>query len=462
MEILMFWKTVGCLTGLTIVAATAFADVPVRNHVSAGMSHTPHAEQQADWGQLADAFSEEAHASAPSDFPPLVQRPGAENAPTVYGYWPYWGDDVSTVPVEHLTDLAIFGVELASDGSLTQTSRWTSVASEAVALAHPVGVKVHLVLICFDEDVMEDVLLSSSRRATTVAQAADLVNTYGADGVNVDFEGVPTSVRDELIAFVNELKAVVGEVTLATPAVDWNGAFDYDELAFASDGLFIMGYGYHWSGGDPGPIAPLYGGSPWGSYSLEWSVEDYREWGTPDDKIILGLPLYGRQWPSTSTDVPGTQTSDGWAVVYEDAVPAAESYGRQWDDVTHTPYAFPSSTEQLWYDDAESLADKMGYAVDQGLQGFGFWAVTYDGADAAFWDEVAALAPTTGGEEDTSDTGTAAGGDTAVDDTAAPCSESKPCGEEEGRSCGCGVLPASAGAVWLAGLFGVSLLRRRR
>ncbi|MEC7987401.1 MAG: glycosyl hydrolase family 18 protein, partial [Myxococcota bacterium] len=62
--------------------------------------------------------------------------------------------------------------------------------------------------------------------------------------------------------------------------------------------------GYHWKGGDPGPVDPLFGGSPWSVYSLEWTVEDYRDKGVPDNKIILGLPLYGREWPTENNDVP--------------------------------------------------------------------------------------------------------------------------------------------------------------
>jgi len=50
-------------------------------------------------------------------------------------------------------------------------------------------------------------------------------------------------------------------VTLATPAVDWSSAWDFNALATESDGLFIMGYDYYWKGSSTtGPVSPLKGG----------------------------------------------------------------------------------------------------------------------------------------------------------------------------------------------------------
>jgi spore germination protein YaaH len=314
--------------------------------------------------------------------------PGDRPDRTVYGYWPFWGAELSSVPIAELTHLAIFSVELQADGTLGETQRWHQYAPEAMALAAPYGVHVHLCLTSFSDAVMAAVLPSPAKRAIAVSQLADLVAAYAAQGVNLDFEGLDYDLKADFVSFVSETSAAVDEVYLAMPAVDWTGAYDFDQLAFASDGLFIMGYGYHWSGGDPGPIAPLYGGSPWGVYCLDWTVADYRTWGAPEQSLVLGLPLYGRDWPTTGSQVPGQATGSGSAVLYRDAVPQGEGYGRHWEELTHTPYAFPTEYRQLWYDDAVSLDDKSAYAVAEQLQGFGFWALTYAGADSALWSVV--------------------------------------------------------------------------
>ncbi|MFT5583204.1 MAG: spore germination protein [Cognaticolwellia sp.] len=321
--------------------------------------------------------------------PPLA--PDSASA-WVYGYYAAWAGELEDLQWQHLTHVAIFAVDLNSDGSLDDTKVWNDLAPTAMELAAPHGVHVHLTLTCFDDQVMTSVLANPSTRAAAVSNLGALVDAHGAHGVSVDCEGMPSSLKPHLVSFVGELKERVGEVTVATPAVDWSGAYDYDELAANSDALFIMGYGYHWSGGDPGPGAPLEGGGDFSKYSLAWSVQDYLDAGTPRDKIILGLPLYGRDWPSTDTSIPGTATDNGSAVTYSVAQRDYLGMDGGYDGLAEAPYYFPTSTRQAWVDNRDSLYPKMAYAVDQELLGFGFWALNYEGGDPDFWANVALLA----------------------------------------------------------------------
>jgi GH18 family chitinase len=354
------------------VTAAALAGTPQDGPAPQGSIHAAHAE----------AGLKPRRAAAPT-LPPPAPFGGPDV--WVYGYLPYWVDGVDDVPWDHVTHVAFFDVGVSSDGSLTSTSRWTSIANELVTAAHGEGVKVHLTVTCFDDAVMDAVLPSATLRAKLVQNLKNLVDGYDADGVSVDFEGMGASNRDGLVSLVSELSAAVGEVTVATPAVDWNGAYDYDALAYASDALFIMGYDYHWSGGDPGPVAPLYGGDPWSKYSIAWTLDDYFLYGGPPERIILGLPLYGKVWPTTNNDVPGSATAEADSITLADAVGDAATYGRLYESLTETPYYFPSSRSQAWYDDEQSIRAKVRYAVDQGLLGVGFWALGYEGGDPGFW-----------------------------------------------------------------------------
>jgi hypothetical protein len=403
------------------------------------------AEVPVDSVHLEHAEMEVGRVDSPAELaPPMpLLPPGDRPSVWVYGYLPYWADSLDTVPWDSLTHVAMFDVGMDSAGNLSDTGRWTQIASKLMKRAEEYDVKVHLTLTCFSESVMESVLLSPQKRAKVVGAVAELVNAAGAHGVSVDFEGVPRSVKAELVSFVKEMAQAVDQVTVATPAIDWNGSFDYDELSAAADALFIMGYGYHWKGGNPGPLSPLWGGGIWGKYSLQWSVEDHLQWGATKDSIVLGLPLYGRNWPSTSQAVPGTATGNGEAVVYSKAVALGETYGRNYDEQTETPYAFPSNKEQLWYDDIESLRAKIAYAVDEGLLGVGFWALNYDGSDAELWamvrDETIFESNDTGRVEP----------------------NEKP-EIEDPKDCGCAAQNRSPrGFLWGLGLWGL-LLRRRR
>jgi len=352
-----------------------------------GPSATPHADMVRRIGDVRPAWRDHLVALPPVPSPPRV--PGRT---TVYGYQPYWGQDPSTINYSRLTDIAVFSVGMNADGSLSYTSRWTDVAPTVVPLAHAAGARVHLTVTAFSSSEHAGVLPSSSRRAQVIASLVSLVQDYDGDGVNLDFEGMSSAYKADLVSFTQELKAALpagqDDVYLATPAVDWSGAYDYDQLCAASDGLFIMGYGYHYTGGNPGPGAPLYGVSPWSDYALDWTVADYFGSSAPAGCLVLGLPTYGIEWPSSSPGtVPGTASSSGSSVTMASAEAIAASEGRQWESLTHTPYVIRGSS-QLWYDDTQSLGDKIGFAMDQGLQGVGFWALGYEGDDPAFWDMV--------------------------------------------------------------------------
>jgi hypothetical protein len=392
--------------------------------------------------------------SRPSGPPPAP--PADPPDKVVYGYLPYWTVGPDEVPWAHLTHLAIFNVDLESDGSVSSQSRWTGVAREAVSLGHAAGVKVHLCITSFDGDVMDAVLASPSRRAVTIDALAELVETYGADGVNVDFEGLPVARRADLVTFVTELRARVGEVWLATPAVDWNDAWDYPALAAASDGLFIMGYAYHYTGGGAGPNSPLSAGDLWSRWALDWTVADYLATGAPADKIVLGLPTYGQEWPvADATGVPADTTDDGWSVVYSTAVADAATYGRAYDAGSDTPWYASSSTRQAWYDDADSLSVKMEWAVDQGLAGFGFWAIGYDGNDPVLWAAVDAASHLP------EDTGPGTTDSDLPEDTDRPRRPPKGQVLEEAAGCACDAGGGLRGGA-LLGASALLLARRRR
>ncbi len=405
----------------------------------------------------------------------------------VYGYYAYWHGTVAELPWDRITHLAIFSVDVAADGTISGTEHWTDVADEALALAEPYGVRVHLAVTSFDADVLDAMLSSPAARTTAVDQLVALVEAHGGHGVSVDFEGMSGDNLGDLPLFVAELAQRVEDVSVATPAVDWAQAYDYPELAASADALFIMGYDFHWRTSDPGPVAPLFGGAPWGTYALDWSVADYLATGVPPEKLVLGLPLYGYAWPSVDTTVPGVATDAASSVLFADAKAEALRFGAQWDAPSHTPYYFPNATTQTFYDDVASLDERIGWALgEQGLGGVGFWALDYDGGDPELWDMVAGhtqidvpepgTSSSDGGDatssEGTSSTGTNDSTETGAppgDTSGAPDADnSDGTGSDAGATpttqsgCGCASTEPRGTAIVLAWCFVVACARRSR
>ncbi|MBN1425453.1 hypothetical protein JXA88_12945 [Candidatus Fermentibacteria bacterium] len=321
---------------------------------------------------------------------PLTKDRGPALSREVFGYYPYWVSGYASLRWDLLSTLAYFCVEANGDGSLGALHGWpvTGLINEA----HLNGVRVVLTVTCFSSSTITSILSSPAHRTNLVSNLLTQVQAGGADGVNVDFEGMPAAQKDSLTLFMQELSttfhaAIPGShITIATPAVDWSGAFDYDELAYACDGLMVMGYDYFWSGSPTtGPVAPLDGYA----YDVTWTVNDYLNYsGGQNDKIIVGCPYYGFDWPCTGSTPGSSTTGSGTAKTFQVAEPLAQTYGKQWHAPSSTPwYAYNSgSWHQCWYDDWASLEAKYGLFVSQDLQGAGIWALRYDSNRVELWD----------------------------------------------------------------------------
>ena len=316
------------------------------------------------------------------DLPAVTEGPDV----TVYGYKAYWSGDLATLPWDDLSHVALFAAAAGTDGSLSNTSRWGDVEA-AVAIAETYDVRVHLTVTNFDTAELEVLLGSATARQALIDALAAEVAATGAHGVNIDFEGVPGSRRSELVTFTRDLAQRVPEVVLASPSVDWKNAWDYAALTQHAD-LFIMGYGYHWSGSvNAGPVDPLYGGGVWNKYALDWTVADYVSEGADPERVILGLPLYGYAWPTANNNVPGDNTGSGSSEIFSEVWAKAATHGKSLESGSRTPYTY-DGTHQSWFGDADTVAERIRFADDESLQGVGFWALGYTGVNTDFWSRV--------------------------------------------------------------------------
>ncbi len=313
---------------------------------------------------------------------------------TIYGFLPYWRlDSYALIHWDLLTHIACFGIELNSLGQVANSHGWPGAWAPVVDSAHAHGVEAHLVIIVFDADAIHSILTTYRDQAIqTILQQVEAGN---ADGVNIDFEFPYASDRDLVNAFMtllaDSLHARGKHLTIDVPAINWSNRYDPQTLATVTDGLFIMGYDFHWSGSDEaGPVAPLTG---W-TYNVTGSVQYWvTNSGNQRDKIILGVPYYGYKWPTVGPNPHSSTTGSGSAVLYTAAIAEAQAYGLLWDTESQTPwyrYQAGSQWYQCWFDNDSSLGLKYDLVNAQDLQGTGMWALTYDGTRPELWEELAA------------------------------------------------------------------------
>ncbi|MGQ9842959.1 MAG: glycosyl hydrolase family 18 protein [Spirochaetota bacterium] len=112
------------------------------------------------------------------------------------------------------------------------------------------------------------------------------------DGVQIDFESVADSDAVWFFNFLGELRAALDKSKVLSVALPPRrtriaDAYDYPSIAAIVDRVIIMAYDQHWSGSKPGPLA-----------GLTWckEVAEFAKSFIPKEKLIMGLPLYGRSW----------------------------------------------------------------------------------------------------------------------------------------------------------------------
>jgi spore germination protein YaaH len=349
------------------------------------------------FAQHARQASERPLPAAAADVPRQLQRSAGVLTHIVHGYHPYWISDAAADDYrwDLLTHLAYFSYEVdPSTGEAVTVRAWRT--STVIDRAKAAGVKVLLTVTNFGAADNRTLLSSPQARDVLVTRLISLLQERGGHGVNIDFESLPGDQRGNLVSFFEELRMRLDAaraagsipdavITVAAPAVDWNGAWDVAALSSSIDLFFVMCYDYSWSGSaNAGPVAPVRGMN----YNVERTLRWYLDEGAPASKLLMGVPYYGYDWPVTS-DAPGSATTGrATARTYSVAVAMLPARTRHWSETYLNPWISYQSAgwQQLWYDDAESLEHKYGLVKDLGIAGTGMWALGYDADLPELWN----------------------------------------------------------------------------
>lgn len=254
-----------------------------------------------------------------------------------------------------------------------------------VELAHSKNVLViptiHNVLAT---DPVPTLLRNPERRAQHIRNIVDEVLENNYDGIDIDYEMLSSSLRDDYSTFIVELgKAMHEQGKLLTIAVhaktsDYGGLGGFQDwvvLGQAVDRLRIMTYDFHWRGGGPGPVAPLY-----------WvqQVAEYAKTVVDPAKVVIGVPFYGYNWPAGGTAIAQT-----WDLI-NDLIEAnnlevnlKESDANGLVQENWLTYSSRAGRRTVWFATSRSLEAKLELVQQMDLAGIAIWRL--GGEDPDNW-----------------------------------------------------------------------------
>ena len=254
-----------------------------------------------------------------------------------------------------------------------------------------------LTVNCFDQRSLDQITSSPTAGATLATALIAAMKAKNLDGVNLDFEGEGSADQAGLTRLVTQVSTAIHAVnphyqvtmdTYASSAGDPSGFYNIPALAPAVDGFFVMEYQLNLQSG-PSPVSPLTSTM----FSDKTTIDQYAA-AAPTAKVILGLPYFGIDWPTTNGTLSATATGPATDVTYGQVM--ASGHPVYWDattDTAWTSYQVGNQWHETFFEDPTSLYDATQLADASNLGGMGVWALGMDGNDPNLLTALAGFAP---------------------------------------------------------------------
>ncbi|HMV28990.1 MAG TPA: glycosyl hydrolase family 18 protein [Anaerolineales bacterium] len=281
--------------------------------------------------------------------PSSTPQPTATSAPVpnfpVIGYLPDYRE-LNPAWASSLTDIIYFSAEPRADGSL-DTSRLTEETWQALAsLKDENGIRVHISIGGWGRDgAFVEMSADPETRKTFIANLLNFLQERQLDGADFDWEFPQNDTEfEQYIALLTETKAALSPhgllVSVALPA---ESSFPLGEFAVV-DRVHLMSY-------DRGERHSTF------EQSVA-DVEAFLEAGIPPEKLILGMPFYGRGMSSPS-----------------------DTYSYEQIRSTYAPAPDVDEVGDIYFNGLNTIRHKVCYGIAQNLGGFMVWELGLDTVD---------------------------------------------------------------------------------
>jgi spore germination protein YaaH len=267
-----------------------------------------------------------------------------------------------------LTDIGHFAAEVNSYGELSETPKRSAVKNFSG--------RVHLVAVCPGRALSHFAIKEGSPEREKLIKDL-LAASKDYDGLQIDFENIPARDAGAFLSFLKELRKGLPSGKMFTIALAArtgkvaDDPYSYDAIKGIVDRIFVMAYDQHWSTSEPGPVA-----------GIDWCerVAKYAFSAIGSEKLIMGMPFYGRTWGHTTYNraffYVGIQR-----IIRENGVTDVQRENG-------VPFFTYQTTVNVtsYFDDKASLAERMTIYKRLGINAVGFWCLGQE--DPTFWNNL--------------------------------------------------------------------------
>lgn len=319
-----------------------------------------------------------------------------KNQPVDISYCP----DVSPIVMEYvlgnpknldpqLIDAAIYAfVEINPDGTLlVPTPKYLR---EMVNLkAEKPSLKVIAAIGGWGADGFSDAALTPTSRYNFAREVNKLIREYRLDGIDIDWEYPGTSAagikyrpedKENFTLLLTAIRDVIGDNKWLSMAgvgdrASINRSFEIEKIAPLINYFNLMSYDF--TAGETGESGKKHQANIYESdlglpgYSVDRWVQNLKSAGMPPEKILLGIPFYGRL---------GAGVTKSYDELRRDFI-NKDGYEFNFDEKAQAVYLTKDGQFVMSYDDPLTIFIKAQYVLKNCLGGIFSWTSTYDQAN---------------------------------------------------------------------------------
>lgn len=315
------------------------------------------------------------------EYPKYYNEPIVLTWEAVYSVQP---DTTSIAPMIGMNVLSPTWYDLADESGNVKSKP----SMKYLEWANQNGYKIWaLVTNDFDIDRTHAFLYDRQAREKFISYMLAEAKKYNYEGINIDFEHIYMNDKDALSHFVNEFsKASKSEglilsmdVTVMGGSDNWSKCYDHELLGRLVDYLVVMTYDQYWASSPiSGPVAAY----DWVEASLDRLLQV-----VPNDKLIMGIPLYTRVWresPSKETPNQVKTKSSAIGMTAQNNLIEKNKLNLVWDDTQRlyfTSFYEEGTLVKIWVENAQTLSEKVSLAKEKNLAGVAAWRRGFETQD---------------------------------------------------------------------------------